>query len=120
MTRSLSDLVDLWERVASRAATYSLTLDDWLNDLDVRDIIARQLATASEFQRAEVASGLAKADDEFRAGTREAVRSLWGETAGRDHDRELHWWFFRYPSSPGGEIRSDLIAAGVLARDTNR
>ena len=116
MPRSLEELIARWKQVATHAAAYDLTLDDWLNDLDLRALIERQLSIASAPLTAELSSGLAAADAEFRRGTRESARSLWGEAGERDHDREMHWWYFRYPSAPGPEMHADLRAAGIIPR----
>ncbi len=114
MAQSLEELVSRWERTAKSAATYNLTLDDWLNDLDLRDIIDRQ-SSANPGLRAR----LDAADREFRANTAESKRSMWGPTAGAEHHLTRHWWYFRYPSSPGESMELDLIAAGILPRKTH-
>jgi len=116
MPRSLEDLVDRWEQIAAHAATYNLTLDDWLNDLDLRDIIGRRTAEASAPLPAAVQSRLAIADEAFRAATRESSQSLWGPTAGGEHHATRQWWYFRYPMRPGLTMRHDLETAGVLPR----
>ncbi len=113
MTRSIEDMIAQWEMIARHASTYSLTLDDWLNDLDLRDIIARQLAAAPLAEGNDIRSRLEAADRIFRDGTREAERSLWGP-AGASHSVNREWWYFRYPSLPGGSMRRDLESAGVL------
>jgi hypothetical protein len=112
MARSLEESVARWEAIAKTAATYNLTLDDWLNDLDLRDVIERQRRHGEITDALQ--SRLEAADHEFRENTRETTRSLWGDNAGADHRPTREWWYFRYPSSPGKEMRTDLQAAGVL------
>ena len=116
MPRSLEDLVARWEQIATHAATYNLTLDDWLNDLDLRDIIGRRIAETPDAHTAEIQARLGAADQTFRDATRESTQSLWGPTAGGEHDPTRHWWYFRYPASPGPSMRRDLEIAGVLRR----
>lgn len=113
MPQSLADLVGRWEEIAKHAATYNLTLDDWLNDLDLRDMIARQMSDALTVDDS-LRPRLEAADQAFRAATRESNRSMWGPTAGGEHHATRHWWYFRYPSSPGSEMRRDLTSAGIL------
>ena len=111
MAQSLEEMVSRWERTAKSAATYNLTLDDWLNDLDLRDIIDRQSSA-----NASLHARLDAADREFRANTAESKRSMWGPTAGAEHHLTRHWWYFRHPSSPGTELRRELQAAGILPK----
>ena len=113
MTRSLEEMVARWADIANRAATYDLTLDDWLNDLDLRDMIGRRIAEAPAADD-DLRSRLNAADRVFRESTRDAKRSLWGPNAGAEHHSTRQWWYFRYPSSPGSSMRRDLDAAGIL------
>ena len=116
MKRSLAELVARWEQVAKRAATYNLTLDDWLNDLDLRDIISREDIDRASADASILRSRLDAADRLFREATSQATGSLWGHVAGAGHDAIRHWWYFRYPRSPGDSMRRDLSAAGILLR----
>src|SRR5262245_44880879 len=76
----LKGLVEDWEKtVRSIEDGYSLTLDDYLNDLDARQLIAEVLPVASDDQRAEVAARLRRADEKMRSLTRLTPVSLWGE-----------------------------------------
>jgi hypothetical protein len=112
MAKSLEEMIVRWEGIAKSAAAYNLTLDDWLNDIDLRDMIAR--GESSPAFDARLRSRLASADRAFRVATVESQRSLWGPTAGAEHRATTHWWYFRYPSSPGAELRRELRSAGVL------
>ena len=116
MPRSLEDLITRWEQIAQHAATYNLTLDDWLNDLDLRDIINRRIADAPASDMSVLESRLNAADAMFRDATLESQRSLWGPTAGAEHHSTRQWWYFRYPSAAGATMRRDLETAGVLPR----
>jgi hypothetical protein len=119
MARPVEEMIASWERIASGASTYNLTLDDWLNDLDLRDVIARRLAESQSVD-GRLRERLESADRAFREATAEARQSLWGPTAGAEHRSSTHWWYFRYPSSPGEEMRRDLRAAGILPREAGR
>jgi hypothetical protein len=113
MERSLEELIVRWEAIAQRAATYNLTLDDWLNDLDLRDIIGRRISTTFLDDTGDLRSRLDAADRLFRTATRESKRSLWGPTAGAEHDPAREWWYFRYPTSPGAALRAELKRASL-------
>jgi len=105
-----------WEEIAGHASTYNLTLDDWLNDLDLRDLIAREMGKVSAVDRDALRSRLESIDQAFRAATRASNSSLWGRTSGADHDAARQWWYFRYPISPGDAMRDDLETVGILSR----
>ncbi|MEO6528294.1 MAG: hypothetical protein ABIP93_16860 [Gemmatimonadaceae bacterium] len=107
----LRGIVARWDALASRATRYDLTLDDWLNDLDLRDIIAGAMSVAPEPERQALRSLLERADGRFRRATVESARPL---VAGAD--RAAQWWYLRHPAQPGRGMRDDLVAAGLLAR----
>ena len=107
----LRGIVAKWDAVASHAERYDLTLDDWLNDLDLRDIIAGAMSLVPKHERQAVRSILDGADDRFRRATVESPRPLVA-----DADRAAQWWYLRYPAHPGARMRDDLLAAGLLKR----
>ena len=111
--RGLRGLVAAWETVARDAARYDLTLDDWRNDLDLRDIIAGAVEVASVDDQKETRDRLAKADALFLQSTVDTGRSLGGglEVSGGRGHRASHWWYHRRPGQPGDTIRAELVAA---------
>ena len=114
--RGLPGLVSGWAAVACDAARYDLTLDDWRNDLDLRDIIAGAFELAPEDERIATRDALEGADLLFRDGTVDAGRPLWGSTEHHADAAEVarQWWYRRYPAHPGHTMREDLVAAGVM------
>src|SRR5665213_725625 len=73
----LRGLVGRWKVIAHDAAHYDLTIDDWLNDVDLRDIIAGAMDVAPAAERLAIEPELVGADETFRAATIETQRSLW-------------------------------------------
>lgn len=114
--RGLRGMIDDWGRIAASAERYDLTLDDWINDLDLRDIIAGALTVASTGEQHRVRAVLARADERFRAATVECAPPLVGVGAG-DSVQPINpqdaWWYRRAPAHPGATMRDDLAAAGV-------
>jgi hypothetical protein len=110
----LSGAVARWESIAESVDGYDLTLDDWLNDMDLRDIIAGAFAAAGESERKSVSSRLKQADSRFREATI-ATGPVWGDAvaASHSHHPERTWWYFRIPRHPGATLRSDLESAGL-------
>jgi hypothetical protein len=112
--RGLRGLVRAWESVARGAADYDLTLDDWRNDLDLRDIIAGAFALAPPRAQREVHDLLERADAQFRAGTTDAGRPLWGmPDSSMQRETAAGWWYRRRPAQPGDTMRAALEAAGI-------
>ena len=109
--KGLRGIVAHWDVIASHAERYELTLDDWLNDLDLRDIVAGAMSVAPERERLAILSTLERADDRFRRATVESPRPL---LAGAD--RAAQWWYLRYPARPGAGLREELLSAGHLTR----
>jgi hypothetical protein len=117
-TRGLRGLVADWVAIARSAGRYNLTLDDWVNDLDLRDIIAGALAVAPDSERHAMRDLLERADEEFRAATFTSAHAAPHNSTARAnaYDPTRQWWYFRYPAHPGDSMRADLNAAGVKAR----
>ena len=111
----LEGLVDTWGRVVGEVARgYPLTLDDYLNDLDARDLLDRAIALASDVQRDGLAERLAAIDQRFRALTKPSA-CLWGEEVAADEawTAEREWWYFAKPKHPGPDLAEDLARAGL-------
>lgn len=107
----LEGLLDAWGRVADELERgYTLGLDDYLNDLDVRELLAAAVALAQDRERSKAAKRLDALDARVRTATEPAGRCLWGERVARNHgwSADTHWWYFVRPRRMGVELRSDL------------
>lgn len=91
-------------------------LDAWLDDMDLRDILAGALAAADPDERQAAAMRLDDADERFRLvtvpcpcvwGTELAIGNAWRPT--------WQWWYFRRPTLPGPQLRTELERKGLLA-----
>ena len=113
---ALRDIIAEWDGIARGAARYDLTIYDWLNDVDLRDIIAGTLAVAPEREQRDVRDAFDRADDLFRSATTETKQSVRGDAVATDdkHDQLRQWWYFRCPTHPGETMRTDLIEAGII------
>jgi hypothetical protein len=105
-------LVTEWERIAaSVVGGYPLdTLEDYLNDMDVRQLIADVAAALREASHGATDARIAAADARVRAALVPAGRCLWGAASARQHgwSAEREWWYFMQPASPGAGLRADL------------
>ena len=110
----LEGLLRGWEEtVAAVAAGYPLdTLDDYLNDLDGRQILDEALAIASPRESAKVRARLDAADARFRALVTSVARCLWGDRAAREHawTADRNWWYWSRPRRAGADLQREIDA----------
>lgn len=99
----LSMLVERWaEVVAEVARGYTLTFDDYLNDIDLRHMIAHALRNAPAEQIVAMAPLLHKMDSldaQFRELTESVNECIWGEANERDEhwSPDNQWYYYRQP-----------------------
>lgn len=111
----LPGLVSLWsEIVATIESGYRLTLDDYLNDMDLRDLVAAAIAVAGPDSQAEVQERLTSVDARFLAQTVPSP-CLWGDDIAEEEGlgAEREWWYFRRPTRPGDALAEDLQTWGL-------
>jgi hypothetical protein len=89
------ELIGRWERIAAQPV--ALNDDDWLNDVDVRQL----LHDLSRTERAPYRERLRTADAAFKAATLPVRTCLWGEANARRHGwtRRRNWWYYRIPAA---------------------
>jgi hypothetical protein len=93
----LPGLVARWQAIVDEVAGgYKLTLDDYLNDMDVRDIIAGALAVAEAKERRTIERPLALADETFLAATNPENTGDPQNPPNPANPSE-NWWYFRKP-----------------------
>lgn len=110
----LEGLVADWEGTAERVERgYALGLDDYLNDLDARQIIEVVLSAMPE-PDGPLLTRLRAADERMRRATVPAGRCVWGDPPSRDPTAERrNWWYFLVPRNPGPELARELADADV-------
>ncbi len=107
----LEGLVQGWEdTVESVARGYPLGLDDYLNDMDARELIEDALEAVAEGRTYEVLDRLRFADGRMRRLLVGAGRCLWGASIAlmNGWTPEQNWWYFMQPREPGPELSGDL------------
>lgn len=112
----LDGLLDRWTSIVdSVAAEYPLTLDDYLNDMDVRDALAAVLPVASARDASVGQQRLGPLDELFRMLT-VATGCLWGDDVEEDDalDPEREWWYYRRPLQLNDDLASELEAWGLM------
>ena len=108
----LEGLLRGWEAtVAAVADGYPLdTLDDYLDDLDGRQILDEALAIATHREAEPLRARLAAADARFRALATPTARCLWGERAAAEHrwSADRSWWYWSRPRRAGTELSREI------------
>ena len=110
----LEGLVENWEKtVRDVEKGYSLTLDDYLNDLDARQLIADALSVARDDQRAAVNVRLNHADEKMRSLTAPSKICLWGEEVAQEEGwtEKENWWYFARPIKAAQELLDEIDEA---------
>src|SRR5260370_16999484 len=82
----LRELIDQWAEFTSglAIADYSFDLDNWLNDVDVRELIHEALPMFSREEMGDHALKLDEADKAFMAGARDVKKGVWGHGTARE------------------------------------
>lgn len=107
----LEGLVESWEKTVRQVEEgYSLTLDDYLNDLDGRQLIAEALVVASDQQLASINARLGRADEKMRSLTEPTKVCLWGEEVAEEEGwtADENWWYFARPIKADAELLIEI------------
>jgi hypothetical protein len=109
----LRGLTERWEEVVrSVEESYTLGLDDYLNDMDSRQLIEESLHVATARDKRTLLKRIRQADAKMQWLVKSAGRCLWSdETALQEGwTAEKNWWYFSVPTHPGEELLSDIDA----------
>ena len=106
----LEGLLARWEAFVDSVDGYPFALDDYLNDLDARDLLGGALVVAPVAEAEAARERLAVADARMRAQVVPAGGCLWGEAVAEDEGWTpvTHWWYFTRPRRPGDQLAEDL------------
>ena len=111
VTLGLQGLVEEWERAVEQVEDgYPLGLDDYLNDLDGRQLLEDALEVAPKLDRAAARVRVEGADARMRRVARIIHECLWGERVAEQEGwtADHNWWYFAVPQKPGPTLREDL------------
>lgn len=100
---TLSGMVEAWHQlVAQIEEGYHDIIEEYWNDLSVRDLLDELLAVIPEGSvRSWVTQEIEQADQRYRDATREVDKPIFGSG-------EMAWWWRRVPNVLVGELRDDL------------
>lgn len=107
----LEGLTKDWEETAASVVQgYPLGLDDYLNDMDGRQLLEEVLAISGVATKAKYKRRVRRADDEIRKVLAPTRHCIWGDGAASEHgwSPEENWWYFSEPKSACPELLEDL------------
>lgn len=111
----LEGLVGSWESLAETVESgYPLGWLDYLNDLDVRQIIEVVLRAVPE-PNGPLLGRLRAADSRLRAATVPSGQCVVGQETPGSLTERRNWWYFSIPRNPGEELAEDLAREGLGA-----
>lgn len=107
----LQDLIENWETVVTEVSHgYDLTLDDYLNDMDGRQLIEEVAPLASTPAHKALIKKLGRIDAIMKTLVEPSPKPLWGENTTRENGwtHEHNWWYFNRPKHPGPDLRDEM------------
>lgn len=110
----LTVLLAGWERtVAAVEAGYAGDYEDYLGDLDGRQLLAQALERVTRDQAAAVLDRLQALDDRMRAATVPVARCLWGMIVADEEgwSPEDNWWYYVRPAQGPAEFLEEFPPA---------
>ena len=116
----LPGLVDRYEAIVKSVEEgYAFGLDDYLNDMDLRDTLFAVMAVILPDERAAVEGRVDALDARLRAVT-VASPCLWGDDVEEDDglDPGREWWYYVRPAKLTEDFANELSAWGLLGDDT--
>lgn len=107
--KGLPGLIESWEKVVRAVDDgYSLSLDDYLNDLDARQLLEEALAVASPADQQKFEERVQYADDQMKSLTTRTAVCLWGDEVAEEEGwtPQKNWWYYARPA----DAEPDLLA----------
>jgi hypothetical protein len=108
----LRDSIDQWAEFVADLGhkDYTFDIDNWRNDVDVRQLILEALPMFSREEMGDHALKLDNADRAFMAATRDLKKCVWGHGTQKKEKwtPKEHWWYFRTPVRSNGQLEDEL------------
>jgi hypothetical protein len=110
----LLGLIKNWESVVESVRRgYPLGLDDYLNDLDGRQLLEEALAMAPIEQKEKFLERVRRSDKLMQTLVKPAGKCLWGEEVAETEGwtAEKNWWYFTQPIHANPELLNEIEEA---------
>jgi hypothetical protein len=100
----LDYLIPRWEKTVLRIKNgYTMTLDEYLNDMDTRRIINEVWSLVSDELIDQYQERLKAADEKYLDSTVPSEECIWGSKSAvkYGYSQEVDWWYYHVPISKG-------------------
>ena len=107
----LRGLVESWDEVVrSVEEGYSLGLDDYLNDMDARQLLEDVLHIAPADEKRTFLKRIRQADAKMQWLVKPAGKCLWGDEAAvqKGWTSKKNWWYFFRPIEAGEDLLAEI------------
>ena len=107
----LKGLVENWEHIVKQVTEgYSLGLDDYLNDMDGRQLLEEALGIAPDKEKKKYADRLRQADSKMKKILAPAGQCLWGDEIAEAEgwSARQNWWYFMKPLKAGPDLLAEI------------
>jgi len=111
----LPGLVSAWEKTVRNVAEgFQGGLEDYLDAMDTRDLLAEVWEVATEDQQLMIERRLTAADSRMRDLVVPVAQCLYGDLVAEDEGwtAESHWWYFSRPREAGSRLKQELTDGG--------
>ncbi|HMV46516.1 MAG TPA: hypothetical protein PLD20_28455 [Blastocatellia bacterium] len=111
VAKGLVGLVESWENVVQAVDEgYALGLDDYLNDLDARQLLAEALTVAAPGEAAKFEERIQQADDQMKSLTTRAGVCLWGDEVAEEEGwtPKKNWWYYARPIVANADLLAEI------------
>lgn len=107
----LKGLVEMWEEIVGQIEVgYKLGLDDYLNDMDGRQLLHDAMMLATVEQKKPFLERVRKADERMLKAVEPANKCLWGREIAEEEgwDEEENWWYYMKPRRANPELLEEI------------
>jgi hypothetical protein len=104
-------LLENWEKVVAAVRQgYPFGLEDYLNDMDGRQLLEETLAVLPERERIKFQERLEQNDNVIRSLVKPTDHCLWGDRTAQKEGwtREKNWWYFSIPLHADSDLLSEI------------
>lgn len=104
-------MVESWEKVVQSVDEgYSLSLDDYLNDLDSRQLLGEALAVAAPAEMEKFEARIQLADDQMKSLTTRTSVCLWGDEVAEEEGwtPKKNWWYYARPIQADADLLAEI------------
>jgi hypothetical protein len=109
----LKGLVEIWEEIVGQIeAGYKLGLDDYLNDMDTRQLLHDAMMLATVEQKKPFLARVRQADERMLKLVEPVEKCLWGRELAEEEgwDEEENWWYYVKPRRANAELLEEIAA----------